>query len=268
MIYLKPYMKGLRSTRFLKAETPMKVRNDYSRIPTGSTVLNWGKSSGDTRHLCQINPQQYSSIICNKIKFGDARFSDAVEFTTNITEAREWAAEQGEKVMCRTLISSHSGRGIVVARNPDQIVEAPLYSRYFRKQREYRVYVGWAVDDQGFNSGILVTYAASKRNPQTEQVVDRDSLLIRSSEQGWVYQTENPTALPFAVDDAICSFTCELVDKTHDDSLTSYGWLLALDILYREGEAKIVEANLAPGLSETTAPRVYELAQFINEGLS
>ena len=256
MIYVKPYMRGLKSTRLLREQTPFRIRNDYNRIPERSVVLNWGVSKQRCPDsLYEINPQRYSRVISNKLKFAQARFSNAVQFTEDIEEARSWADERGEKVVCRTTLTGHSGEGIVIARNPDQVVEAPLYSLYFPKVREYRIYAGFAYYEQ------VVTYCASKRNPRDNPVTDRDELLIRSGNRGWVYQVEDTTPEPVAK--TAYDFMCELANYTYDGE----AWLLAIDMAQNsDGECKVIEANLAAGLNNGSADRVYQAAQLV-EGM-
>ena len=205
--------------------------------------------------LREINPQRYSRIISNKLKFAQARFSDVVQFTEDIEEARSWADERGEKVVCRTTLTGHSGEGIVIARNPDQVVEAPLYSLYFPKVREYRIYAGFVDLEQ------VVTYCASKRNPRDNPITDRDELLIRSGNRGWVYQVEDHESERVAL--TAYNFFNELANYTCDRE----AWLLAIDIVQNaDGECKVIEANLAPGLNNGSADKVYQAAQLI-EGI-
>ena len=174
-------------------------------------------------------------------------------------EARAWASERGAKVVCRTVLDGHSGEGIVIARNPDQVVEAPLYSLYFNKVREFRVYVAAKVED-GAVTRCSVPYVASKRNPSAAPVQDRDDLLIRSGTKGWVYQVEdNDSVDDTGLGDVCLNFMDELVSAYHaaDEYDRPHGWLLALDVVQAaSGDTKIIEANMAPGLNEVTAPLI------------
>lgn len=71
------------------------------------------------------------------------------EFTRDKNVAAEWI-RAGDVVMCRTLTRASEGRGIVIAETVDQIVNAPLYTKYFKKKEEYRVHVldGKVIDIQ------------------------------------------------------------------------------------------------------------------------
>lgn len=81
------------------------------------------------------------------------RFNDAnvpcPEFTSDRATAVAWIRD-GSAVMCRTLLRASEGRGIVVAETEEQLVNAPLYTRYVPKKQEYRVHVlnGEVIDVQ------------------------------------------------------------------------------------------------------------------------
>lgn len=71
------------------------------------------------------------------------------EWTTDHSTARSWLVDRGA-VVCRTLLRGSEGRGIVVAETPEQLVQAPLYTRYIKKKKEFRVHVlnGEVIDVQ------------------------------------------------------------------------------------------------------------------------
>lgn len=71
------------------------------------------------------------------------------EWTLYRSVAEEWI-KAGDVVVCRTLTRASEGRGIVIAETVDQIVYAPLYTKYFKKKEEYRVHVldGKVIDVQ------------------------------------------------------------------------------------------------------------------------
>lgn len=73
----------------------------------------------------------------------------APEFTTDRAVASGWL-DQGNVVICRTLLRGSEGRGLVVAETKDQLVDAPLYTKYTKKKREFRVHVlnGKVIDVQ------------------------------------------------------------------------------------------------------------------------
>lgn len=87
----------------------------------------------------------------NNLVYGDQRdkihqyqwFKDhsisALEFTTEIEVARKWAKKA--VVVCRKLLRASEGKGIVVATTPEEVVEAPVYTKYIPKKKEFRVHI-------------------------------------------------------------------------------------------------------------------------------
>jgi hypothetical protein len=105
--------------------------------------------------------------------------------------AEAWADDTEDSVVvCRTLNAACRGRGIVLAHNINEVVEAPLYTRLFtgRSVREYRVYV---VD------GRAVDITEKQRRGADwcdEHGVDRDdeyTQVIRTHGNGWVFARHN-----------------------------------------------------------------------------
>ena len=244
-IYLMPYRVGLRSTAALR-EVGFLIRNDHARMRRNIPVLYWGRVPEAQRRLVDtsriiINPDPPSGLVSNKRAWAEAQFSDSIEYTTSIETARSWAGENGEKTICRTTLTGHSGEGIVVARRPEEVVEAPLYSRYFKKVREFRAYVA-IQDDHTF-----VHYIASKRN--RGNVTDPDDLLIRSGEKGWVYQVEtNQTLIENrGLYSTIRSFASEFRHRTAEEEYSRVGWILAVDIAQNaDGVCKICLLYTSP----------------------
>src|SRR3546814_3666736 len=54
-------------------------------------------------------------------------------------------------IVCRTVLSGHSGVGIVIADNRDDLVPANLYVKYVKKKEEYRVHLGILDINDPFN---------------------------------------------------------------------------------------------------------------------
>jgi len=248
------------------------VRNSTTKLNKyplcDAPVLLWGRGADakslDIRYRLVINPYLLSDIATNKRKFAAANFSDSVEWTEDKGVALQWAGERREKVVCRTKLGGHSGDGIVIARNPDQVVDAPLYSRYFRKVREYRVFMAatrFHLGDYDPEEHIKVLYLASKRN--TGDVKERDDLLIRSKTNGWVYQHEAEyiAGINTELGQACHGFMSEFMDHVND---WDHAWIMALDVAQdADGTCKVLEANLAPGLNEHTAKAVEEGCKYL-----
>jgi len=93
-----------------------------------------------------VNPHRkqysYGNLIdkCNQYRWFMANGICCPEFTFIRVEARDWIND-GSVVFCRTLTRASEGRGIVVAETVDQLVDAPVYTKYMKKKREFRVHI-------------------------------------------------------------------------------------------------------------------------------
>lgn len=246
-----PYKVGLNSTRLLR-EAGCAVRYDTSRVRQGVAIA-WGNRTpppwsdrvtwiNDPASLVRVSNKWRWAETCSYYGFGPTH-------TQHTDVAQSWAGVKGRKVLCRTLLNASRGRGIVVARNAEQVVDAPLYSVYFKKNQEYRVIMTGAGE---------VVYFASKRRPDGLEM-DRDAKLIRTSDSGYVYQTEE--TIPYAVLEAT---------KEAAVTLSTMGLhLLAYDVGYNseDNTACVFEANSAPGLNEDSAPLVVAAINNLGETL-
>lgn len=234
-----PYKKGLNSTSMLR-EAGCKVRYDTS-TPRQGVATAWGNRTPPpwADKVTWINHPCAIPLVSSKINWASlcAKHGFGLAFTEDKSHAKSWASYRGVKVLCRTKINSRGGEGIVVARNSSQVVDAPLYSLYFKKNREYRVV---------FGSLCGSVYVATKCRPTDSGDMDRDDLLIRTADRGYVYQTDTDP-LPESVIDQL-----NLVAPV----LANLGLnLLAYDIAYNSetDKACIIEANTAWGLNEGSA---------------
>jgi len=239
------YKRGLASVAALR-DAGCRVLYPTSRPRRGRVCHAWGVSAiPDWAHRVKwINHPAATKLVSDKKNWanfcGQLDTPYALDFTEDKEVAQRWAAEKGTKVVCRTLLNASSGKGIVIARNSEQVVDAPLYSRYFKKTSEYRIIYSHALGH------VMV---ASKRRPQGVEM-DRDELLIRSLDSGYVYQTEAWGSIPSCVRSAVSNMSHHLKCKGLE--------LLAYDVVYNSetNEAKIVEANTAPGLNDESAALV------------
>jgi glutathione synthase/RimK-type ligase-like ATP-grasp enzyme len=204
-------------------------------------IINWGNSQ--THQLAGggpqmvVNPFDAVRSASNKlVTFQKLENQDGIRipaFTADRTVAEGWLRD-GIGVVCRTVLSGHSGAGIVLCMDQSvPLANAPLYVQYVKKQREYRVHVafGKVIDVQ-----------------QKRQRSDYDgetNFQVRNHHTGWVYCREDivkPDELePMAV-------------KTVARLGLDFG---AVDIIWNEkrNECYVLEVNTAPGLEGTTVER-------------
>ena len=133
-------------------------------------------------------------------------------------------------VLCRTLLRANSGRGIVVAKKPEELVDAPLYTRYTPKTKEFRVHTS-------AKFGIFDIQEKRKRKESEKSEVP----YIRNHDQGWVFCRENvacPDDVKLEAEKAVQALSLD------------FG---AVDIGYHPTYGAFVyEVNTAPGLEGQT----------------
>lgn len=244
-----PYNLGSASTRDLTTRLreegirTLRVRPNGIYRPFRSHVkVNWGNSTAPQWDLTgedMLNKTSAVAVAANKLKTFEALQEAGLsipEWTTDKDTATQWTLD-GNTVFARTKLTGHSGDGIVVLREDDDIVDAPLYTKYKKKKNEYRVHV--------FNGTVL-----SVQEKRRERDVDRteDQSLIRSHDNGWVFCREDVVytdALTNLAKDAIVALGLD------------FG---AVDIIYNQKEDKhyVLEVNTAPGLTGQTLDEYVE----------
>lgn len=244
-VIVYPYKKGLNSTARLR-DAGCPIRYETSRV-RGGVATSWGNSTlppwwSNTRW---INNPQAIPLVSNKLMW--VQLDLGPNSTVEKTIAEQWARD-GHIVMCRTILNGSGGAGIVVARSAEEVVDAPLYTSYFKKQREYRVV---------FSHLLGCHYVASKRL-RADTELDRDTRLIRTTDTGYVYQVEHDP-LPTAVLDELMRASTVL----HSHGLNILGY----DVAYNTetDTACIIEANSAFGLNDYSAPIVANAMEQLGE---
>jgi hypothetical protein len=180
--YVYPYKVGSRSARALALALGGKVLkregSSFQAAPHRK-VINWGSSS------CPYTSLNLSSdihAISNKLTAFNAFSGHPSEpriprFTTDKTTAQSW----GRKVVARTVLTGHSGQGIVIKDldHLSELPDAPLYVEYIPKDAEYRVHV--------FN-GEVIDVQRKVRDPSKEPL----DWQVRSHANGFIYTRQNP----------------------------------------------------------------------------
>lgn len=216
-LVLVPHNMGSRAARDLAATLSNALGYKVFRVKTDRVgkripfVLH-----GGTDKLTQLQ------------KFKDNNVS-IPEFTTDRAAILDWL-RGGFPIVCRTLLRSSEGRGIVVADAAEKIVNAPLYTKYFKKKREYRVHV--------FNGQVLDVQEKRKRKGHEGE---RDTH-VRNLANGYVFCRDGLVE-PAGLRDLAIAATKAL------------GYNLgAVDIAWNEHYDKLVvfEVNANPGMQGTT----------------
>lgn len=255
-LYFLPYKMSSGSVKALQNVLGgLKIRlenGNYSPNPD-HLVVNWGHSSSPYwgGHISPnsrlLNHWSAVSTAVNKLKAFQLFKEKNVptpEWTTSRQKAEEWLAA-GRVVICRTLLSAMEGKGIVVATTPAELVDAPLYTKLFPKDKEYRVHVF---------KGEVIDYVQKKLRSDAPK--DR-SKYIRNTANGWIFARSGvgvPNAAVEAAKGAIAALSLD------------FG---AVDLAINQtGKVVIFEVNTAPGLEGTTVTKYADAIKTYKEQLN
>jgi len=232
------------ASRLAQALNIRRIRHENTRvvIRRDDQVINWGSSSipvfnTDPVGLAYryINGPSAVSVVGNKLSFFQLNHTARLPaFGTT----RDWALNEirnGGVVVCRTSLTGHSGRGIIIAEVEHQLVDAPLYTRYVKKQSEYRIHIV---------RGEVVDVQRKIRDPDREPTNWR----VRSHQNGFIYVRDGFELPSDCRVQALLAFEVSGLD---------FG---AVDVVWNEHEerAYVLEINTAPGLTGTTVTNYAE----------
>jgi len=239
MIYCDRPSKGAKALAGGLGVKRIKVKGSRLRGRRGKTVINWGASTlpEEVRRCTVWNTPEAVGNATDKtlaFKLMTGMGVSTVPYTDSRELAQIWV-DAGDRVVCRTLTKASEGRGIVMADKVRPLVFAPLYTKYVKKQSEWRVHVmfGCVIDIQ-------------------RKVRDKDNPLpdweVRNHDRGFFFQRHG-----LDVPDGIRQAAVAATDALQLD----FG---AVDILYnRHAEsAYVLEINTAPGLEGTTLENYVE----------
>jgi hypothetical protein len=179
----------------------------------------------------------------NNLKYGDCKdkiyqykwFQEkqipALDFTTSQNEAKEWASSV--PVFCRLLTKASEGKGIVICETPESIVPAPVYTKYKKKKKEFRVHV--------FKDTVVHVLEKRKKTGFEGQRETK----IRNLANGYVFCSDNVVE-PVGLRDL--ALRASKVTQSH---------FRGVDIGYNEkkNELFVIEVNSAPGIDGTNVDR-------------
>ena len=241
-IRIQPYQKHSISARLLGEycgvllATPQQVRKhgDFTHI------INWG-STEEKFNGNYINPPRRVRDACNKVttlEILDAQGVPTLPWTTSSDVARTWW-DNGETVVIRKLLRASKGRGIILAGRGAKvpIIQAPLYTKYIKKQDEYRVHVARGV--------IIDIQQKRKRKERNNEDVDYQ---VRNYRNGWVFCRGGVDAPECVRAASIAAVTALGLD---------FG---GVDVGYNahHGTACVYEVNTAPGIEGTTLRKYFD----------
>jgi len=253
-IRILPYRQGSRSARALADAIDgrvLRLEGSQFRPRQTDTLINWGCTNTPPHfegwsHLFLNGNTGLLRDVTNKLHFFQKmeRNEEGLtpQFWTNVNDIQD----TDFPVVCRTVLAGHSGDGIVIAGSRDELVPAPLYTKYVKKQQEYRIHVGRLPNGE--------TTIISVQRKARREGFENPNWQVRNHNNGFVFVRGgvNP---PQQVLDAS---TLALVTAGLD-----FG---AVDVIWNEREqrAYVLEINSAPGLEgQTVTDYVLFFREFI-----
>lgn len=201
-------------------------------------IINWGNSTPlEVRPGVKLynNPAAIAAT-ANKLR----SFEELQENGVRVPEFTQTKEDTAEGMwLARTTLVGSGGVGIVVLRQGDPRVDAPLYTKYVRKREEYRAHV--------VNNEVIFVQQ-KKRRLEAEQT--RDQALIRNHDNGWIFAVQDIVLSEEAKREAVRAVTALQLD---------FG---AVDIIIGrdDGLPYVLEINTAPGITSPSLMEAYEKA--------
>ncbi len=251
MSYLRiyPYKLGSESSgKLAELLNVLQVKPDGNYVPKyGQKVICWGSSrtpNWQTKAIQKgvtiLNKPTAVNIAANKLSTFQVLSRAGVpipKFTTTFTEARQWLRE-GATVVERHELRGNSGEGIRIVNLDDsemasELQSAPLYTKFIPKTAEFRVHVF---------RGEVIDYIQKKKSLTINRTESFDKY-VSSITRGWVFSRTDVRDIPEVRALAIKAVITLGLD---------FG---AVDIVYCDGIAYVLEVNCSPGLAGTTLVR-------------
>jgi hypothetical protein len=229
-----PYKLGsLSAKRLARTLRVLRVNHNYN-AKRSDIIVNWGNSKPPHFKWLDddLNKPHAIALASNKLKtfntFIEEGFFHLPAFTTSKDVAKE-VINSGDIIYCRSTVTGHSGRGIVIANNANEVINAPLYTVKTKHKDEYRVHI--------FKGEVL-----DVQKKKRKLGFDGCSSGIRNHSNGWVY-----ARVDVAIPDMLCPIAIQAVELLGLD----FG---AVDIGHRITDNKffVFEVNTAPGLEGST----------------
>lgn len=244
-IKILPYRAGSRGARELADAIGGRVlRLQGSRyVPRrGDLIINWGNATGYPFQVPRVlnqpvvrllNEPGYIRDASNKLIFFRKVYDDEPDIIPRFWTSQHDIPDDAFPIVCRTVLAGHSGEGIVIANSRNDLVRAPLYVEYVKKQDEYRVHVG-----RRDGNTTIIDIQQKKRRQEHEN----PNWQVRNLANGFIYAREGVNAPVCVTDVARRALACTDLD---------FG---AVDVIYnaRENRAYVLEINTAPGITGTT----------------
>ena len=253
MVKILPYNSASLSARLIaEGLNARRLRVDGTsrwtpRQDGTDVVINWGRGFNDNWPFLWNGGQVRILNEPRQVTLASRKDLAAVhmqennilqpDFTNDRDEVNEWL-EEGHTVLARTLMNASGGRGIIKLTEPGvDIPNAPLYTKYIKKQSEWRVHV--------VDAKIL-----SVQRKISRPGVEPKDWQIRNHDNGFIFQREWDGRLWHP---EIAEESLKVVEAFGLD----FG---AVDIIWNDNRQSpyVLEVNTAPGLEGSTLEEYLE----------
>lgn len=237
-----PYKQGSKSAKLLAQHLNAKVlkRVGSSFVPKAHhVVINWGASdvpSFGQADLLNPNVTLAQNKLSSFIKLKEEEVN-VPDFWTD----RDSIPDNSYPVLCRCVLTGHSGNGIVIANAKEELVDAPLYVKYIKKQNEYRVHVVKTYEDGEPKWVDFFIQRKAKKNG-----VEQPNWMIRNLAGGFAFVECDAEEVPSQVIEQSI-MACKALGL-------DFG---GVDVIWNAHQSKayVLEVNTACGLENRTAER-------------
>ena len=216
--------KSRPSARLLAKELGWKLAKQTGKHITVNLI--WGNPEKLHRRTTVLEPQGKITWApphdkLTQLNLFQSQGVQCPQFTTDKTVAASW-----KRALARQALNGHSGVGIEEFVGQD----APLYTEYIPKKKEYRVHYCYSKFD--------IQQKKKRRGAETNPTV-------RNLANGWVYCRSIP------IEDDMRTRLTELAERACKALCVPWG---AVDIIYNEKRDMlyVLEVNTAPGLEGRT----------------
>lgn len=240
-----PYKRKSKGARVLAASLGGRVATVDATTHRNPLVINWGNAKEPTPSSALNGGDTLKGVTNKKRWFLSMKENAEVSsFLPPFWTNRADIPSDAYPVVCRTILTGHSGKGIVIANTEDELVDAKLYVKYIKKKYEYRIHVG--KKKTGEYTIILMQRKARRKDH------DDPNWQVRSHKNGFVF-VRNEVKPP----ESVLKAAVEAVKASDLD----FG---AVDVIWNESSeaAYVLEINTAPGLEGST---ISDYAKFFKE---
>ena len=265
-IRIYPHRLGSASAGVLASALSRKLQARVLRLPEDSItyrprprhiIINWGNSrpplwlanvsppsryEDRNRRPVMLNHWSQVNAARNKInafiRFNQCNIPHPL-WTTMPSIADEWLKAK-EPVVCRHTITSYGGQGIEIVWPGNILPSAPLYTKYYRRESEWRIHVMNA-PGATYNKVILVQQKLRRHDCPDDAV----NWQVRNHRNGWIFANQPTNFTKTLVPEGI-----EAAQKSVIALGLSFG---AVDLLQQKnGKVYVLEVNTAPALEGLT----------------